>query len=115
MSIPSLESVKERLAEARQNRSSRNKFPKALWDDIFFLAKSHSVGIVSKKLNLTPTFLRRKMKESLTQGKLTFQEVKLPPPVIEKVTIKISCPRLDIQIEGPIACIEPLMPILGGK
>jgi hypothetical protein len=62
----SLEYVREELSRARNNPSSKNRFSKKLWDDIFSLTKIYSFNVVCKELNLCRYFLAKKIKMTQT-------------------------------------------------
>lgn len=141
----SLEYVREELSRARNNPSSKNRFSKKLWDDIFSLIKIYSFNVVCKELNLCRYFLAKKIKMTQTirnegqlgengnafknshisrQAEITptavkkpvFREIPFEPlPNHDHIVIELTQLDLKARIEGPSSCLESLIPLFRGK
>ena len=104
---PSLKITQDKLRQARLEPSHRKKFPKQLWKDICSLSKEIPVDILSKELQLSPSFLKRKIQENYEPEVPKFKEVFLEPKE-SNIVIEISRGGLKAKIEGPICCIDSL-------
>ena len=104
---PSLKITQDKLRQARLEPSHRKRFPKQLWKDIYSLSREIPVEILSKELQLNPSFLKRKIQENYEPEDPEFKEVFLEPPETH-IVIEISRGELKARIEGPLCCIDSL-------
>ena len=104
---PSLTITRDKLRQARLEPAYRKRFPKQLWKDICSLSREIPVEILSKELQLSPSFLKRKIQENYTPEVPKFKEVFLEPPETH-IVIEISRGELKAKIEGPLSCIDSL-------
>lgn len=140
----SLEYVREELSQARNNPSSKNRFSKKLWDDIFSLIKIYSFNVVCKELNLCKYFLAKKIKMTQTIRKKTqfgenenafknshsshqkeitaaakkpvFREIPFEPlQNHDHIVIELTQLDLKARVEGPSSCLTSLISLFRGK
>jgi len=128
--VPSIENVRDRLTQARNNPKRRRNFPKDLWRDIFSLIREYSFTEICQKLELSPYLVANKIGEKpskdensvgcrkntpysepplKTEKEVAFREVFCsPPPPPTNIVIEISRLDLRARIEGPISCLDAL-------
>jgi len=104
---PSLKITRDKLRQVRLEPSYRKRFPKQLWKDICLLAREIPVDLLSKELQLSPSFLKRKIQENYEPEVPKFKEVFLGPQETH-IVIEISRGDLKARIEGPLCCIDSL-------
>lgn len=111
--LRSIEAIQSTLNQLQQNPSTRNSFPRELWDSIIQLTKSHSLEEVSCPLSIMPTNLKRKIQPS--QGALEFRELTIAGPITsELITIEISSnDGLKAKIQGSLSCLDYLHKFFG--
>ena len=66
------------LMQLRQQAKTRQRFPQEVWNTIIRLAQAHSIQDVSLRLNISPAYLKRKIKESHEISSLNFREISSP-------------------------------------
>ena len=101
------------LIALRECPKTRRKFPKEVWNSVARLTESFSMEEVAQKLQLNPTYLKRKMMK-FSPPSLDFQEITAKNP-FDTVTIVLESSRgLKASIQGPIACLNSLQSLFGG-
>ena len=106
-----IEEIRSTLIQLRRDPETRRKFPREVWDSIIRLTKTYSIQELCHQLQLTPTYLKKKLHEPKKQT-LEFREISMPTglqPVSDAVTIELSMPSgLKAKIQGPISCMNNL-------
>ena len=109
--IDALERIYTALSVLRKE-SKTHRYPKELWEEIISLTNTHSVETICKYLKISPSYLRRKLRQ-LQAPPLDFQEIS--PPLNSCVLIEISTASgLTAKIQGPISCLSYLNALFGG-
>ena len=70
--------IETTLIRLRQQTKTRQRFPKEVWDAITQLTRIYSVREVSLRLNISPSYLNRKIQGSHETSSLDFSEVSSP-------------------------------------
>lgn len=103
-----------RLAEIRQQAKTKQKFPQELWDAIISLTQSYSIQEVSKRLNINPSYLKRKIRDFLPIRELDFSEVPVQNICSGMVSVELfSDSGLRAKIQGPPSCLSYLTTLFG--
>jgi hypothetical protein len=104
----SLEEISVILQNARQETTTRNKFPKQLWDSIILLTDIHPISEICNHLQIRPSYLRYKMQVHKADP-VEFHEVALQDIHSNTIVIEInSNSGLRAKIQGPISCLNCL-------
>lgn len=116
MNLPSIEVVQARLSAARSHPHLKRNFPKELWEDIFRLADKTSPELIAQKLEISASFLQRKMrqrKKPKQEESIAFKE--LPCAPLGVVMVEITRKDLTARINGsPADCISLLTSLFNG-
>lgn len=112
----SLEEVLSTLISLRQDAMTRRRFPKALWEAIIRLTKTHPLNEICQHLQINPIYLKRKMLQAQRSEPLDFHEVTVHNVPSDTIVIELdSHSGLKARIQGPISCLSCLNQLFGGK
>jgi transposase len=109
--INTLEEIKAILEGFRQESTTRQKFPKELWEAILHLTKVHSIQEIGKRLKISPSYLKRKISQSQASPTIDFQEISYPLQGghSDSIIIELSLNSgLKAKIQGPLSCLSCL-------
>lgn len=109
--INSLEEIHATLECLRKESTTRQKFPKELWDAIIRLTQVHSIQEICKKLRINPAYLNLKIRQSQASPTIDFQEISHPLHGAHSntITIELSLDSgLKAKIQGPLSCLSCL-------
>ena len=109
--VNSLEEIHATLELLRKESTSRQKFPKELWNAIIRLTQVHSIQEICKKLKFNPAYLKLKIRQSQESSTIDFHEVSpsLHGMHSDVITIELSLhPGLKAKIQGPLSCLSCL-------
>jgi AraC-like DNA-binding protein len=113
--IDSFDEIEIALMNIRKQAKTKQKFPQELWNAIIGLTKTHSIQEVSQRLNISPTYLKRKIRMSRESSPLDFREISLQNTCSEMVSIElISNFGIKAKIQGPPSCLSYLGALLRG-
>lgn len=107
--------IETTLTRLRQQTKTRQRFPKEIWDTIIQLTKTYSVQIVSLRLNISPSYLKRKIQGSHETSSLDFREISSPTQEFSNmVYIEITSDSgVRAKIQGPPSCMNFLSTLFG--
>ena len=110
--INSLEEIQATLELLRKESTTRQKFPKELWDAIIRLTQVHSMQEICKKLKFNPAYLKLKIRQSQASPTIDFQEISPPLHDVahsDIITIELSLNSgLKAKIQGSLSCLSCL-------
>lgn len=113
MSFDPIEEIHAALVRLRQNPTTKKKFPSETWDAIIQLTKTHSHKEICRRLQLNPSLLKRKIRQSapvMGFREISFQNIPSDTVVIELISKK----GMKAKIQGPLSCLNCLQQLLGG-
>lgn len=102
--------IENRLRLIRQQAKPQRGFPQDIWDTIIRLTETHPISIVSRRLSISPVYLKQKIKKSHKTAAIDFSEIpSLPTMHAETVSIElISDLGMRAKIQGPASCLNYL-------
>jgi hypothetical protein len=114
LTLDPFEELELTLKQLRQQSKTKQRYPQEVWDRIISLVKSHSLREVCSRLNISPSYLKGKMRAS-SPLPLEFKEVSMPPICSELVSIELmsNC-GITAKIQGPASCLSYLNALLRG-
>lgn len=110
-----IEKIQSTLYRLRQDPKTRRNFPRELWNSIIQQTKIYPVKEVCRRLQINPTYLKRKIHQS-KQPAFEFREIIMPvaQSVSDTVTIELrSTDGLQAKIQGPGSCLNYLSQLFG--
>lgn len=115
MHQPILDPFKElelTLKQLRQQSKTKHRYPQEVWDRIISLVNNHSLQKVCSRLNISPFYLKGKMRAS-SPPPLEFKEISTPQICSELVSIELmsNC-GITAKIQGPASCLSYLNALL---
>lgn len=109
--IDSLEEIHSTLTHLRQKSTTRQKFPKELWEAIIRLIQIHPIEKICERLKISPAYLKRKIRQSQASPIIDFQEISrhLHGAHSDTIVIELSLDSgLKAKIQGPLSCLNCL-------
>jgi len=109
----SFHEIEAALAQLRQQTKKKRKFPQELWDAIISLTQTHSIQMVSLRLNINPSYLKQKIRKSHEISPHDFREISAPVQACSNtVSIElVSDFGVRAKIQGPSSCLNYLIPL----
>jgi hypothetical protein len=111
----SIEEIQSALDQLRQDPNTQRKFPQELWASIIQQTKIFPLEQVCRQLQINPTYLKQKIRQSKEQI-LEFREIsiQIPPSSSDMVTIELnSSIGMTARIQGLISCLSCLCKLFG--
>lgn len=99
--------IEAALTQLRQQAKTSRRFPQELWDAIISLTQTHSIQVVSLRLNINAAYLKQKIRESHEISPLDFREISAPVQACSNtVSIElVSDFGVRAKIQGPSSCL----------
>jgi len=100
--------IETALTLLRQQTETKQRFPKEVWDSIIQLAQTHPIQEVSQRLNISPSYLKKKIKESHKISSIDFNEITYPVQACANLVCieLVSNFGLKAKIQGPLSCLN---------
>jgi len=114
--IITLEKIQSTLEALRQDPHGKPRIPRALWASIIQQTKIHPLKEVCRRLQISPAYLKRKIKSS-QESALEFHEVVMSAAQLTSdiVTIELrAADGLQAKIQGPLSSLNCLTQLFRG-
>jgi hypothetical protein len=103
-----IEEIRFTLDRLRQDPRTQRNFPQELWISIIQLTKIYPIEEICLRLQINPTYLKRKIHQS-KESTLEFREIVMPAAqsASDTVTIELKfADGLQAKIQGSFSCLN---------
>jgi hypothetical protein len=111
--LDTLNKILAELTQLRTQEPKPRKYPQALWKAILSAVSMHSVREVSQRLNISYSYLKKKLNKPEQLATADFKEICLSRAPLGEVVIELfSKSDLRAKIQGPASCLSYLKLLL---
>jgi len=115
--LDTLEEIHATLIQLRQEARTQRRFPQKLWEAIIRLTQVHSIETICLHLNISPAYLKRKIRQTQESPSINFQEIShsIQGAGSDITVVELSSNSgLRARIQGPLSCLNCLHSLFRG-